>query len=88
MRTTLTLDPDVAEQLKRAVSEGKKSLKEVVNEALRVGLAHKPEATRPKFVVEPHSFQFKPGIDQTKLNQLCDELEAEAVAESLAKLDR
>ena len=84
----MTLDPDVAEQLKRAVSEGKKSLKEVVNEALRVGLAHKPEATRPKFVVEPFHLQFKPGIDPNKLNQLYDELESEAVAESLAKLNR
>ncbi len=85
MRTTLTLDPDVAEQLKRAVSERNKSLKEVVNEALRVGLAHKPESSMPRFIVEPHDFQFKPGIDLDKLNQLSDELESEAFAESLRK---
>jgi len=82
----LTLDPDVAEQLKRAVSERKKSLKEVVNDALRLGLAHKPESSRPKFKVEPVHLRFKPGIDQYKLNQLSDELESQAVAESLAKL--
>ncbi len=38
MRTTLTLDPDVAALLRRAVKGGKR-LKEVVNQALRVGLA-------------------------------------------------
>jgi len=35
--------------------------------------------------VEPHSFQFKPGIDPDKLNQLLDDLEAE---EFLKKMSR
>jgi hypothetical protein len=38
MRTTLTLDDDVAALLRRIQSERKASLKEVVNEALRRGL--------------------------------------------------
>jgi hypothetical protein len=29
-------------------------------------------------VTRPHAFGFKPGIDPDKLNQLVDELEAEA----------
>jgi hypothetical protein len=33
---------------------------------------------KPKVVVRPHHFGFKPGIDMDKLNQLADELEAEA----------
>ena len=33
----------------------------------------------------PHSFGFRPGVDLDKLNQLADELEAEAVAESLSR---
>lgn len=49
MRTTLSLDDDVAariEQLRQALD---KPLKEVVNEALRRGLAgmHEPRASRP-----------------------------------------
>ena len=45
MRTTLSLDPDVTALLKRAMAKSKKSLKEQVNEALRVGLSTK---TAPK----------------------------------------
>lgn len=39
MRTTLTLDPDVAARLKKAVADGNVSFKDVVNDALRRGLA-------------------------------------------------
>ena len=38
MRTTLTLDPDVAVLVNRAREASKRSLKEVVNDALRRGL--------------------------------------------------
>jgi hypothetical protein len=38
MRTTLTLDDDVAALLKRAVAKEKRSFKELVNQALRHGL--------------------------------------------------
>ena len=48
MRTTLTLDEDVAALVKRAMSRHKKSLKEIVNAALRVGLTTPNEATREK----------------------------------------
>lgn len=85
MRTTLTIDPDVAQRLKARMAEQELSLKQVVNEALRAGLA----STRPrrdvKFSVEPHSCQFKAGIDLDKLNQLVDELEAEASLRGLSK---
>jgi len=38
MRTTLTLDDDVAAILRRLRKAGTKSLRELVNEALRLGL--------------------------------------------------
>lgn len=38
MRTTLTLDPDVDEELQRARAERGLKLKELVNTALRIGL--------------------------------------------------
>ena len=38
MRTTLTLDPDVAALLKKALAKGDQSFKDVVNSALRKGL--------------------------------------------------
>lgn len=85
MRTTLTLDPDVAERLKRRMRERKTSLKHAVNEALRVGLAvSQNEAVKP-FRVEPHSCRFRAGYDLDKLNQLADELEVEEAAKKLGR---
>ena len=84
MRTTLTLDRDVAERIRKDVRRTGKSLKAVVNEALRLGLglAGKPPSA-PRFAVRPHSFGFRPGVDLDRLNQLVDELEAEETARRL-----
>jgi hypothetical protein len=38
MRTTLTLDPDVAAKAKRGAARMRKPFKEVINAALRIGL--------------------------------------------------
>jgi len=47
MRTTLTLDPDVAALLERVCEVRGASLKEVVNEGLRRGLEQMVEPARP-----------------------------------------
>jgi hypothetical protein len=51
MRTTLTLEPDVAARLKAAMKSRRRPLKAVVNEALRAGLAalEKRQASRTPF---------------------------------------
>ena len=85
MRTTLTLDPDVARRLKARMAETKLSMKQVVNESLRAGLANIRGKRDVKFSVEPHSCQFKAGIDLDRLNQLVDELEAEAALKGLSR---
>jgi hypothetical protein len=79
MRTTLTLEPDVAMKLKRRMAERKIPLKTAVNEALRAGLKETADVKRrPKFKVVPHAGGgFQPGIDPNRLNQLVDELEVE-----------
>lgn len=79
MRTTLTLDRDVAEAITREMRRTGQGLKSIVNEALRKGLGigrRMPPA--PRFKVEPHAFGVKPGIDLDRMNQLVDELEADA----------
>jgi hypothetical protein len=77
MRTTLTLDPDVAQKLQAAVSRQKSTLKEVVNTTLRQGFkATAPKAPAP-FRVQARSLGLRPGIDPDKLNQLVDELQAQ-----------
>jgi plasmid stability protein len=59
MRTTLTLEPDVAAQLERRRRERHSSLKAEVNHLLRVGLEHEresaPAAAAERFRVEPFS---------------------------------
>lgn len=78
MRTTLTVDPDVEQLLKREMRRTNKSMKFVVNNALRVGLGMRSKSPRvPPFKVESHAFGFKPGIDADRLNQLVDEMEAD-----------
>jgi hypothetical protein len=85
MRTTLTLDRDVEESLKREIRKSGKAMKAVVNDALRRGLGVGGKTVRPKrFEVRPHSFGFKPGIDLDRLNQLTDELESEETARKLS----
>jgi hypothetical protein len=78
MRTTLTLDPDVAERVRQEIASGKLSLKEVVNRGLRAGFNLSGAAPATPFRVEAHASGYRPGVDALKLNQLVDELEAEA----------
>ena len=77
MRTTLTLDPDVAKLLRETVEQEQLSLKDVVNDALRRGL--RPSEPGPGFRIVPHSSQLQPGLDPRGFNQLAEELEDEAV---------
>jgi hypothetical protein len=78
MRTTLTLDPDVAKRLEAELKRSGEGMKAVVNRALRVGLGMTDKPVKPDpFSVEPHRFGFLPGTDLDRLNQLADELEAE-----------
>jgi hypothetical protein len=57
MRTTLTLEPDVAAQLERRRVEGRSSLKAEVNRLLRLGLERDREIGRgpagQRYRVEP-----------------------------------
>ncbi len=55
MRTTLTLDDDVAAAIEHRRQEHNRSLKQEVNELIRVGLmyADQPRQETPRFRVEP-----------------------------------
>ena len=78
MRTTLTIDDDLAGILKQRAREQGIPFKEAVNRTIRAGLGETPKAYRgavPR--TKPHSFGFRPGVDLDKLGQLADELEAE-----------
>jgi hypothetical protein len=78
VRTTLTLDDDLAAKLKDLARRKKISFKEAVNSAIRRGVVA-PEARQGRgrrFRVDVFSSPFRAGVDTLKLNQLSDELEA------------
>ncbi len=78
MRTTLTIEPDVAERLRQETARGQRSLKQVVNESLRIGLGLKRKPSKRPYKVKAHNSPYRPGIDRARLNQLADEIEVEA----------
>lgn len=86
MRTTLTIDDDLAAILEQEMRRKGVTFREIVNGALRRGLAEE-QLLRPRRTVKtrPHAFGFKPGIDRDKLGQLADELEVEEFAKKRKK---
>jgi hypothetical protein len=86
MRTTLTLETDVAARLKELAHLQRRPFKQVVNETLRAGLgrAAKPKDSTQRFRVTPKHCGFRQGIDVGRLNQVADDLEAD---DALRKAD-
>ena len=88
MRTTLTIDDDLAGLLKQRARKAGIPFKEALNRTIRAGLGE--TGTSPRSApakTKSHSFGFAPGVDLDKLGQLADELESEAYAASIGKTD-
>jgi hypothetical protein len=73
MRTTVTLDPDVARLLEEAQHRSKRPFKQVLNDAVRAGLK-RPAARVPPFKQRVFSLG-RPKVDLTKAGALAAELE-------------
>ena len=79
MRTTVTIDPDVQQLLQDAMQRSRQSFKETLNQAIRRGLADMvPQGDEPPFQVDARPLGLRAGIDPARLNQLNDDLEADA----------
>lgn len=87
MRTTLTLDPDVERLLSDEVHRVRLPFKQVVNDAIRRGLAPRlAEVPARPYRAAVHKAKLNPGFDSGSLNRLADELEDEArIAKRLKK---
>lgn len=86
MRTTLTLDPDVERMLEDEVHRVRRPFKQVVNDAIRRGLAPRmADAPSPVYRVKPHKSALGAGIDPSALNRVADELEDEGVLRKLRR---
>lgn len=78
MRTTLTIDDDVAQLIDDTVHRDRRPMKQVINDALRHALT--PQAERQEhYHLTPHDSAVRPGFDPSGFNRLTDELEDEAI---------
>jgi hypothetical protein len=77
IRTTLTLDEDLYDRLKRDSRSQGVSFRDTVNRVLRAGL-HPPPARRKKFKVKAKNMGVIPGLNYDCTSKLLDELEGPA----------
>lgn len=85
MRTTLTLEADLAAALKQEAKRSGLPLKRIVNDTLRAGLAARTAPPVPRrYRIRPVSLGgVLTGIDLDKALRLADALEDEALARKL-----
>jgi hypothetical protein len=75
MRTTVTLEADVARSLKDEAHRSNRSFKAVLNDAVRRGLTPARPGPKRRYRVKTHAARLAAGVDPLRLNQLADELE-------------
>ena len=78
MRTTLSLDDDVARLLNKEIRRSGVSFKEAVNHFLRLGLTASGQQTRKSFVVTPRKLGLPPGLNYDNVEELLESLEGAA----------
>ena len=78
MRTTLTLDDDVARLLQRESRKSGASFKEAVNHFLRLGLTASKQHIHKPFVVTPRKMGLPPGLSYDNVEELLDVIEGPA----------
>jgi hypothetical protein len=81
MRTTVTLDPDVAALVERDMRERGVSFKQALNDAIRAGLA--PAKSSSRYVVAARPMG-RPALPLTKAIQVAADLEDEEIERKLA----
>ncbi len=82
VRTTITLDPDVAALIKAAMRDRGLTFKQAVNDAIRAGMAPPVRSSRRRF---PTYDMGEPLVDVTKALRLAAELEDQELAARLAR---
>jgi hypothetical protein len=77
VRTTLSLDDDVASLLNKEVRHSGTSFKEAVNHFLRLGLMAAKQRNRKPFVVTPRPMGLPPGLSYDNVEELIEALEGD-----------
>ena len=78
MRTTLTLDPDVAAKAKQGAAKLHKPFKQIINTALRIGLDEvlKPPQAKP-YRSKPRPLGLRPGLSYDNISEVLARAEGE-----------
>lgn len=81
MRTTLTLDPDVAAKAKKSAARLGRPFKDIINEALRVGLDDllSPPEAKP-YQTQGHRMGLREGFSYDNIAELLAQAEGEDCA--------
>jgi len=82
MRTTVTLDPDVAAKLREIVRQRGVSFKTALNESVRAGLGGSAPQSRP-YRIRTRDMGLRRGIDLDKALRLAGELEDAEIVRKL-----
>jgi len=83
MRTTVTLDPDVAAKLKEEAARQKTSFKDVLNTSVRRGLRAGTPTAEP-YRLRPRPLRARPGVDLDRALAMAGELEDAEVLRRLS----
>ena len=76
MRTTLTLDDDLAAKLKAESRRSGRPFREIVNETLRRGfVTRRITGQRPPFKVKARDLGLKPGLSLDNVWELIEQIE-------------
>ena len=75
MRTTLSLDDDIANLLNKEIRRSGVSFKQAVNHYLRLGLTAAKQPAKKKFVVKPLAMGLPPGLSYDNVGELLEALE-------------
>jgi Ribbon-helix-helix protein, copG family len=84
MRTTVTLDADLAAKLRTLARERGVSFKEALNSTLRRGLTTGGGSSQRRYRLESRRLGLRPGVDLEHALRLASELED---AETIRKLE-
>lgn len=75
MRTTITLEDDVAAKLKAQVRKTGRPFKEVVNEALRIGLLPRHSVQNRPVKINARPLGLRPGLNYDSFSELLEQVE-------------
>lgn len=87
MRTTLTMDDDLAQSIEDMRARRQLSFREAIDQLLRAGLQSLEQGPTKSKPYSGPVFRcgLKPGIDPNRMNQLADQLEVEEHLKKMAR---